>query len=376
MTRVCILGATGSIGIQTLQVCRRAGYEVTAVASKSDHAGLLKICKDFSPAHVALYDQSAFDKFSGYGYKARHYSGQSGILELIRNSNADIIVNSIVGSAGILPTLEALKYTKRLALANKETLVAAGEIVMKTAKDSNCEIIPVDSEHSAIFQCIQGNEMNRIKSIILTASGGPFRGYEPKQLEGVTKEMALNHPNWKMGSKITIDSATMMNKGLEVIESKWLFGLDYDQIKVAIHPKSIVHSIVEYEDNSMIAQLGAPDMRVPIQYALTYPKRAANNYSKLDIFNAGSLEFHKPDIDTFRCLGLAYEAGRLGGTMPCVMNAANEEAVKLFLEDKITFSEIPVIIEDVMGKHNIKSADSIENILLSDIEARRAVYGG
>ncbi|MCK5758782.1 MAG: 1-deoxy-D-xylulose-5-phosphate reductoisomerase [Clostridiales bacterium] len=376
MTRVCILGATGSIGEQTLQVCREARYDVVAVAANKDYEGLLEVCREFSPTHVALFDPNAYEIFKGYGCSGNLYEGSEGILELIRNSKADIVVNSIVGSAGILPTLEAIKYSKRLALANKETLVAAGELVMKSAAENNCEIIPVDSEHSAIFQCMQGNNENQVKGIVLTASGGPFRGYSKEMLTNVTLEMALKHPNWVMGNKITIDSATMMNKGLEVIEAKWLFGLEYDQIKVAIHPKSIVHSMVEFVDNSLIAQLGAPDMRVPIQYALTYPDRIRNEFNSLDVFDMGSLEFIKPDLETFRCLKLAYEAGMTGGTMPCVMNAANEEAVKMFLEGKIEFVEIAAIIEKVMGKHKAIAADNIESILECDKEARRAVYGG
>lgn len=376
MTRVCILGATGSIGEQTLQVCREAGYDVVAVASNKDFEGLLRVCSEFSPAHAALFDSNAYEVFKGYRCCTNIYKGSEGILELIRNSKSDIVVNSIVGSAGILPTLEAIKYSKRLALANKETLVAAGELVMKSAAQNNCDIIPVDSEHSAIFQCMQGNNENQVKGIILTASGGPFRGYTEEMLRNVTLEMALRHPNWVMGSKITIDSATMMNKGLEVIEAKWLFGLEYNQIKVAVHPKSIVHSMVEFVDNSLIAQLGAPDMRVPIQYALTYPDRIRNEFKSLDVFDMGSLEFFKPDFKNFRCLKLAYEAGTTGGTMPCVMNAANEEAVKLFLKGKIKFVEIAAIIENVMEKHTVLAADNIESILECDKEARRAVYGG
>ncbi len=376
MTRVCILGATGSIGEQTLQVCRKAGYDVVAVAANKDYEGLLKVCREFSPTHAALFDPKAHEIFKGYGCCANLYEGSEGILELIRKSKADIVVNSIVGSAGILPTLEAIKYSKRLALANKETLVAAGELVMKSAAENNCEIIPVDSEHSAIFQCIQGNKESQVKGIVLTASGGPFRGYSKEMLTNVTLKMALKHPNWVMGNKITIDSATMMNKGLEVIEAKWLFGLEYDQIQVAVHPKSIVHSMVEFIDNSLIAQLGAPDMRVPIQYALTYPDRIRNEFNSLNVFDMGSLEFIKPDLETFRCLKLAYEAGVIGGTMPCVMNAANEEAVKMFLEGKIEFIEIATIIEKVMEKHTAMAADNIESILECDKEARRAVYGG
>lgn len=376
MTRVCILGATGSIGKQTIQVCRDAGYDIVGVTANSDHAGLYKICSEFSPGHAALYEHGAYLKFLNHGFKGNHYSGMDGILELIKNCRADIIVNSIVGSAGILPTMEAVKNTKRLALANKETLVSAGELVMSAAKRYSCDIIPVDSEHSAVFQCLQGNEKSQLKRIILTASGGPFRGYDTGQLEGVTIDMALRHPNWVMGSKITIDSATLMNKGLEVIEARWLFDVGYDMIDVAVHPQSIIHSMVEFEDNSLIAQMGAPDMRVPIQYAMTYPDRLKNDFRRLDIFRMGDLTFEEPDTEVFRCLGLAYEAGKTGGTMPCVMNAANETAVNMFLTGRIKFTGIAKVIEKVMDKHMPRAADSIETILECDREARRAAYGG
>lgn len=376
MTRVCILGATGSIGKQTLQVCRDAGYEVVAVSANTDYIGLAEICSEFAPSYAALSDPDAFEKFKDIDCSSSSYGGAEGVLELIGECRADIVVNSIVGSAGIMPTIEAVKNSKRLALANKETLVAAGELVMKAAEDNGCEIIPVDSEHSAIFQCTRGNKLSQLSNIILTASGGPFRGYTKEMLEDVTLEMALKHPNWTMGSKITIDSATLMNKGLEVIEARWLFGLDYDHIKVVVHPQSIVHSMVEFDDNSMVAQLGAPDMRVPIQYAMTYPERLGNDFKKLDVYEIGSLDFERPDPDTFRCLGLAYEAGRTGGTMPCVMNAANEEAVKMFLKGKIKFREIPAVIESVMEGHKPVPADSIETVIECDKEARKAIYGG
>jgi 1-deoxy-D-xylulose-5-phosphate reductoisomerase len=376
MTRVCILGATGSIGIQTLQVCRDMGYDVVAVAVNTGRGKLHGIYKDFKPGHIAIVEANAYEEFKSYGFDTEIYKGSDGVLELIRNCNADIIVNSIVGSTGILPTLEAVKSTKRLALANKEALVSAGEIVMRTAGECGCEIIPVDSEHSAIFQCLQGNDTKFVKNIILTASGGPFRGYKKKQLEAVTKEMALRHPNWVMGSKITIDSATLMNKGLEVIEARWMFGVSYDNIKVAVHPQSIIHSMVEFRDNSIIAQMGAPDMRVPIQYAITYPKRLGNEFKNLDVYEMGSLDFERPDTDTFRCLALAYDAGRMGGTMPCVMNAANEEAVKMFLAGKIKFTGIPEVIENVMEAHTPSVADAIDTIIKCDTWARKAAYGG
>ncbi|MBN2558873.1 MAG: 1-deoxy-D-xylulose-5-phosphate reductoisomerase [Clostridia bacterium] len=376
MTKVCILGATGSIGRQALDVCRQAGYAVSGVTAGSDHAGLLEICRDYGVPRAALHNKEAYDAFIREKSSAKAYGGIEGILECIRDCGADIVVNGIVGSAGILPTLEAIRSSGRLALANKETLVAAGSLVMDMARAHDCMIIPVDSEHSAIFQCLADNGRKYLSRIYLTASGGPFRGYSIDQLKHVTKEMALQHPSWVMGSKITIDSATLMNKGLEVIEARWLFGMAYDEITVVVHPGSIVHSMVEFRDNSILAQLGAPDMRIPLQYALTYPERKCNNYKKLDIYKTGGLIFEEPDTDAFRCLALAYEAGRAGGTMPCVMNAANEEAVGMFLEGSIGFTDIPEIIERVMDAHEPIEADGIEAILEADSAARAAARNG
>lgn len=372
MTKVCILGATGSIGRQALDVCREMGFMVTGVTADTDYEGLAAICRDYGPRHAAIANKDKYEKFKTLTDGVRTYAGSPGILECIRNSNADIVVNGIVGSAGIMPTLEAIGTARRVALANKETLVAAGDLIMKAAHERNVELIPVDSEHSAVFQCMEGNRHNEIDSIYLTASGGPFRGYSAGQLKDVTREMALRHPSWTMGNKITIDSATLMNKGLEVIEARWLFDMDYERIKVVVHPGSIVHSMVGFTDGSIIAQLGAPDMRIPIQYSLTYPKRVCNNFSKLDIYNLSGLQFHEPDMETFRCLGLAYEAGRTGKTMPCAMNAANEEAVRAFLSGHISFLDIPRIIEEVMTMHDPVEAKSIETILEQDKLARES----
>lgn len=374
MTKVCILGATGSIGRQALEVCREMGYSVEGVTANSDYEGLAAICKEYKPRFAAIADRDKSEKFKDLVQGTVTFCGSEGLLECIRKSNADITVNGIVGSAGILPTIESMKISKRVALANKESLVAAGKLIMKTAVERGVELIPVDSEHSAIFQCLEGNRNNEIDEIYLTASGGPFREFSSEQLKGVTREMALEHPNWVMGSKITIDSATMMNKGLEVIEARWLFDVDYRKIKVLVHPQSIVHSMVGFQDGSIIAQLGAPDMRVPIQYSLTYPKRMCNNFRKLDIYKLGELNFQAPDMKIFRCLGLAYEAGMEGNSMPCVMNAANEEAVRAFLSGYITFTDIPVIIEKVMDMHNPVEADSIEMILEQDRLARRRTH--
>ncbi|HPJ20842.1 MAG TPA: 1-deoxy-D-xylulose-5-phosphate reductoisomerase [Clostridia bacterium] len=371
MTKVCILGATGSIGRQALDVCREMGFIVTCVTADTDYEGLAAICRDYGPGHAAIASEDKYEKFKTLIDGVRTYAGSPGILECIRNSNADIVVNGIVGSAGIMPTLEAIGTARRVALANKETLVAAGDLIMKAAHERNVELIPVDSEHSAVFQCMEGNRHNEIDSIYLTASGGPFRGYSAEKLKDVTREMALRHPSWTMGSKITIDSATLMNKGLEVIEARWLFDMEYERIKVVVHPGSIVHSMVGFTDGSIIAQLGAPDMRIPIQYSLTYPKRVCNNFSKLDIYNLAGLQFHEPDMETFRCLSLAYEAGRTGKTMPCAMNAANEEAVRAFLSGHISFLDIPRIIEEVMTMHDPVEAKSIETILEQDKLARQ-----
>jgi len=370
MTKVCILGATGSIGRQALEVCREMGYVVAGVTANTDFEGLVEICREFRPEFAAIADETRLSDFKAIAGKTTIFGGSTGILECIRESSADITLNSIVGSAGILPTLEAVRRSKRVALANKESLVAAGKIIMEEVKSRGTELIPVDSEHSAIFQCLEGNRSNRLKTIYLTASGGPFRGFDREQLKNVTREMALAHPNWVMGSKITIDSATMMNKGLEVIEARWLFDCIYEDIKVVVHPESIVHSMVEFDDGSIIAQLGAPDMRVPIQFSMTYPKRMCNSFNKLDIYKMRKLEFTEPDTDTFRCLALAYEAGKRGGTMPCVMNAANEEAVAAFLRDIIPFARIDEIIRRIMEQHDSFEPDCVETILEQDRIAR------
>jgi len=370
MTKVCILGATGSIGRQALEVCREMGYVVAGVTANTDFEGLVEICREFRPEFAAIADETRLSDFKAIAGKTKVFGGSTGILECIRESRADITLNSIVGSAGILPTLEAVRRSKRVALANKESLVAAGKIIMEEVKSRGTELIPVDSEHSAIFQCLEGNRSNRLKTIYLTASGGPFRGFDREQLKNVTREMALAHPNWVMGSKITIDSATMMNKGLEVIEARWLFDCIYEDIKVVVHPESIVHSMVEFDDGSIIAQLGAPDMRVPIQFSMTYPKRMCNSFNKLDIYKMRKLEFTEPDTDSFKCLALAYEAGKRGGTMPCVMNAANEEAVAAFLRDIIPFVRIDEIIRRVMEQHVSFEPDSVETILEQDRIAR------
>ena len=296
-----------------------------------------------------------------------------GLIVAAVHPDADTVVNSVVGNIGLRPTVEAIKAGKDIALANKETLVTSGELVMRLVKEKGINMYPVDSEHSAIFQSLQGNSMNKIERIWLTASGGPFRGRT--DLSNVTLQEALNHPNWSMGKKITIDSATMMNKGLEVIEAKWLFDVELNQIEVLVHPQSIVHSMVEYEDGAVIAQLGVPDMKVPIQYALTYPKRVKNRFPKLNFFEKNNLTFEKPDLKVFRCLGLAFDAIKIGGTMPAVLNAANEAAVALFLNGKIGFTDIPKLIEKAMGAYTVKYDYSLEDVLEADSFAREYVFG-
>ncbi|MBU0567321.1 1-deoxy-D-xylulose-5-phosphate reductoisomerase, partial [bacterium] len=296
------------------------------------------------------------------------FSGQEGLVRVAAHKEADIVVTAVVGAAGLLPTLEAIKRGKRIALANKETLVMAGEIVMREAEKSGSEILPVDSEHSAVFQCLQGRDPSEVKRIILTASGGPFRGQ--KDLNRITPKEALAHPTWKMGAKISIDSATLMNKGLEVIEACYLFGLSPAHISVLIHPQSIIHSMVEFADGSYLAQLGIADMRIPIAYALTYPHRLPNKLDELDLAKIGNLTFEEPDISRFPCLGLAYQAVEAGGTMPAVLNAANEVAVERFLKEKIDFLDIWKIVQEVMKRHKIKKGKMIEEVLAADVWAR------
>jgi 1-deoxy-D-xylulose-5-phosphate reductoisomerase len=368
---ISILGSTGSIGTQTLEVVREMGGINIAALTAGSNIDLLEVqAKEFQPELVCVMDENKALELKKRlaGSKTEVVSGMDGLIAAATISSADTVVNSVVGNIGLRPTVEAIKAGKNIALANKETLVTSGELVMKLLKKNNVNMYPVDSEHSAIFQSLQGNSMNKIENIWLTASGGPFRGRT--DLSGVTLADALNHPNWSMGKKITIDSATMMNKGLEVIEAKWLFDVDLDQIKVVVHPQSIVHSMVEYEDGAVIAQMGEPDMKVPIQYALTYPKRVKNTFPKLNFFERSNLTFEKPDMKVFRCLALAFEAIKTGGTMPTVLNAANEIAVAKFLNGKISFVDIPMLIEKTMNTYNVKYDYSLEDVLEADSWAR------
>lgn len=368
---ISILGSTGSIGTQTLEVVREiGGIGVKALTAGKNIDMLEAQAREFKPELVCVMDKEKAlelkNRLSGTGTEV--LAGMEGLIAAAVLPSADTVVNSVVGNIGLRPTVEAIKAGKDIALANKETLVTSGELIMRLIKENNVHMYPVDSEHSAIFQSLQGNDGNRIENIWLTASGGPFRGRS--DLSGVTLEDALHHPNWSMGKKITIDSATMMNKGLEVIEAKWLFNVDLDRIKVVVHPQSIVHSMVEYEDGAVIAQLGVPDMKVPIQYALTYPKRIKNSFPKLDFFERNTLTFEKPDMKVFRCLALAFEAIKTGGTMPAVLNAANEAAVAKFIDGRIGFTDIPLLIEKAMNAYTVKYDYTLDDVLEADAYAR------
>ncbi|QUH31478.1 1-deoxy-D-xylulose-5-phosphate reductoisomerase [Vallitalea guaymasensis] len=372
MKKISILGSTGSIGKQTIDiVCKQNDIQILGLTANTNIDLLEKQIELVKPQVVAVMDeQKASILKKKIGSKVEVLSGMDGLIRVATLEKVDIVVTAVVGMIGIRPTVEAIKASKDIALANKETLVTAGQIIMDLIKEYKVNIFPVDSEHSAIFQSLKGENKKEVSKILLTASGGPFRGKNTEQLKDITKAQALNHPNWSMGPKITIDSATLMNKGLEVIEAKWLFDVAPDQIQVVVHPQSIIHSMVEYNDGSVIAQLGVPDMRIPIQYALNYPRRVENNIRKLDLFKVASLTFEEPDIKTFRCLELAYRALEEGGSILSVLNAANELAVKKFLEDKVRFLEIPEIIEYAMDKHcNIKNP-SLTNIF----EAEKETY--
>ncbi len=372
---ISILGSTGSIGIQSLDVARNLKIKVSGLSANSNIDLLEKQAREFMPRVVAINNESLRANLESRlkGLPIEVLGGLDGLKAVAAMDEIDTVVTSIVGIAGLIPTLEAIRKGKDIALANKETLVTAGDIVMSEAKKYNVNILPVDSEHSAIFQSLMGNNLNRVSKLILTASGGPFRGRSYEELKGVTLKDALNHPNWVMGSKITIDSASLMNKGLEVIEAKWLFDIPIERIDVLIHPQSVIHSMVEYCDGSVMAQLGSPDMRIPIQFALTYPDRCHNEFSKLDLLKTRSLTFEEPDIESFPCLGLAFYALKAGGTMPAVLNAANEVAVGLFLEEKIRFIDIPVIIEEAMGKHQKNKNPSLEDIIEVDKDTRNMI---
>ncbi|WP_425447472.1 1-deoxy-D-xylulose-5-phosphate reductoisomerase [Dethiothermospora halolimnae] len=375
MKRISILGSTGSIGTQALDVIRNNfGFKVVALSANKNIELLEKQIYEFNPKIVAVADENKAKILKGKiaHMDTRVVGGMDGLIEVATEESVHIVLTSVVGMIGLLPTIEAIRAKKTIALANKETLVTAGALVMDEAKKHNVDILPVDSEHSAIFQCLNGEKKRDINKMVVTASGGPFRGKSKEYLENVSLKDALKHPNWSMGRKITIDSATLMNKGLEVIEAKWLFDIDIDKIDVVVHPESIVHSMVEFIDGSVMAQLGIHDMRIPIQYALTYPNRVENKLERLDLTNIASLNFEKPDMETFPCLKLAIDSLRKGGTTTAVLNAANEVAVGLFLEEKINFTDIPKIVENEISNHNNISV-TLENILNVDSITRKRV---
>ena len=373
--RIAILGSTGSIGTQALGVVleQKDRFEVEVLTAHRNADLLIEQAIAHQPNVVVIGEESLYDKVYA-ALDAHHikvYAGAEALSQVVQMETVDLVLTALVGYAGLIPTLAAIDAGKNIALANKETLVVAGQLVTQRAKAKGINIYPVDSEHSAIFQCLVGEFHNPIEKIVLTASGGPFRGMNREALLNVTKKAALKHPNWDMGAKITIDSASMMNKGLEVIEAKWLFGLKQDQIEVIVHPQSIVHSLVQFKDGSMKAQLGLPDMKLPIQYALAYPDRLPNTFERFNFMDYPSLTFEQPDVKSFRNLQLAYDALEKGGNAPCVLNAANEVVVDAFLKDKVGFLQMSDIIADTLQKCTFVKNPSLEDYIASDAEARR-----
>ncbi|MBP3668185.1 MAG: 1-deoxy-D-xylulose-5-phosphate reductoisomerase [Bacteroides sp.] len=371
--QIAILGSTGSIGTQALQVIEEHPdlYEAYALTANNQVELLAEQARKFMPAAVVIANESKYAQLKQLlaDLPIQVYAGADALCEIVEAKPIDVVLASMVGYAGLRPTMNAIKAGKAIALANKETLVVAGELINALAQQYHTPILPVDSEHSAIFQCLEMN--NPLEKVILTASGGPFRTFTKEQLQYVTKEQALKHPNWDMGAKITIDSATMMNKGFEVIEAKWLFGVRPDQIEVVVHPQSVIHSMVQYEDGAVKAQLGVPDMRLPIQYAFSYPQRIKASFDRLDFSQMKALTFEQPDTDRFRCLALAYEALNRGGNMACIVNAANEVVVSAFLHDRISFLQMSEVIEQTMGKVTFIQTPSYEDYVETDAEARR-----
>lgn len=371
---IALLGSTGSIGTQALEVVRAYPdkFEVEVLTAQNNADLLIQQAIDFKPNVVVIGNEDHYEKVKAAlsPHNIKVYAGESALCSVVQMESIDIVLTALVGYSGLKPTIKAIEAGKPIALANKETLVVAGELITSLAKEKGVNIYPVDSEHSAIFQCIVGEFHNKIEKIILTASGGPFRGKKRQELLAVTKAQALKHPNWTMGAKITIDSATLMNKGLEVIEAKWLFGLSAEQVEVVVHPQSIIHSIVQFEDGSMKAQMGLPDMRLPIQFALTYPERFKSDLPRFDFVNYPALTFEKPDMETFRNLALSFEALRLGGNMPCVLNAANEVVVAEFLQDRIGFLAMSDVVEKCLEKASFIQHPSFDDYVNTDNETR------
>lgn len=371
--RICILGSTGSIGCQALDVVEEHNdlYEAYVLTANNSVGKLIAQARKFKPEVVVIANELHYatvkDALADLPIKV--FAGAEALCQVVEDDNVDIVLASMVGFAGLRPTISAIKAKKVIALANKETLVVAGELINRLAAEHQVPILPVDSEHSAIFQCLEPG--NRIEKILLTCSGGPFRTFSQERLAKVTKNDALAHPTWNMGAKITIDSATLMNKGFEVIEAKWLFGVSPDQIQVVVHPQSVIHSMVQFEDGAVKAQLGVPDMRLPIQYAFSYPRRLKSSFDRVDFFQMKDLTFERPNTDKFRCLALAYDALSKGGNMPCIVNAANEIANRAFIDDRIAFTKISEIIEKTMNHISFSTAPELEDFLQTDDEARR-----
>lgn len=371
--KLAILGSTGSIGTQALDVVRGHSdkFEVYALTANNSLDLLVKQAREFQPEVVVIANEDKYEalKTALADLPIKVWAGMDSIVQVVQSEPIDIVLTAMVGYAGLAPTISAIKAKKPIALANKETLVVAGELITELALENKVPILPVDSEHSAIFQCLNG-ECSPIEKILLTASGGPFRKFSKDELQKVTKHQALKHPNWDMGAKITIDSATLMNKGFEMIEAKWLFGLTPNQVQVVVHPQSIIHSMVQFEDSSIIAQMGLPDMRLPIQYAFAYPNRLKSNFERLDIFKLGTMTFEEPDTDKFRNLAFAFDAANKGGNMPCIVNAANEIVVEAFLKEKIGFLEMSDIIEKTMQRASFIQKPTYDDYVLSNTEAR------
>ncbi|RSK45725.1 1-deoxy-D-xylulose-5-phosphate reductoisomerase [Hymenobacter perfusus] len=374
--RVSLLGSTGSIGTQALEVVRAqpGRFTVTALSAQSNAELLVQQAREFRPAAVVIGDESKYQQVRdalANQPETEVLAGAAALTEVAARPDTDVVLTAMVGYAGLLPTVAAIRAGKDIALANKETLVVAGQLITGLVQEHGVRLLPVDSEHSAIFQCLVGEEQNPIEKIVLTASGGPFRGRSREQLAQVTKAQALKHPNWDMGAKITIDSASLMNKGLEVIEAKWLFGLRNEQIEVVVHPQSIIHSLVQFEDGSLKAQLGLPDMKLPIQYALGYPQRLANNFPRFRFLDYPQFTFEEADTSAFRNLALAFEAMQRGGNAPCILNAANEIAVAAFLRDEIGFLEMSDVVESSLARVSYLAAPSLQDYVLTDQETRR-----